>query len=99
MTGAPRSHGSHGGSDSLSAYTTMLNHQQSELTKLRPILLAANDELTQLKQSNPGRDPHVQDLELKVQSLVVQQISLESSVEHSQAEIAQIKSQLATASR
>jgi hypothetical protein len=83
-------------SDSLAAYTTLLDHQQKELIKLRTTLLAANDDLTELKQSNSGRTQQVQNQELKIQSFVVQQITLVSSMEHSQAQIAQIKSQLTT---
>ena len=86
-------------SDSLSAYNTLLARQQKDLAQLRTAIYAANDELSEIKQSHPDQAPQVQKQELKIQSMLVQQISLQSSAEHLQSEIAQIRSQLATARR
>jgi chromosome segregation ATPase len=85
--------------DSLSAYTAQLTHQQHDLAQLRTAIYAANDELSEIKQSHPDQAPQVQRQEMKIQSMLVQQISLQSSAEHLQAEITQIRSQLATARR
>jgi len=84
-------------SDSLTAYTTILTRQQNELTHLNAVIYAANDEMAEIK--NSGRETQVRNQELKVQSLLVQQISLQASVQHSQVEINQIKKQLAAARR
>lgn len=91
-------------SDSLTAYAALLTRQQKQLIQLRAALNAANDELIQIKQFHSGRTPddqetQVHNQEMKVQSLLVQQISLQSDFEHNQSEITQIKAQLATASR
>jgi len=90
--------------DSLTAYTKMLTRQQSGLVHLKAALYSANQELTRIKQFHSGRTPQeletqVHNQELKIQSLLVDQISLQSEMEHNQSEIAQIKAQLATASR
>jgi hypothetical protein len=90
--------------DSLTACTALLARQQKELAKIRTELIDANDELTRLRQTHPGRttpdrEPQVQNQELKIQSLLVRQISLQSELEHNQAGITQLKAQLATASR
>jgi hypothetical protein len=87
-------------SDSLSAYTTLLAHQQEALTRLRAVIYAANDELTRIRESHPGQTSKAQEKqEQKVQSLLVEQISLQAALEHSQAAIAQIRSQLTPAHR
>jgi hypothetical protein len=84
--------------DSLTAYNTLVTQQQNALAQLRTAIYAANDELSQIRESSPGRD-QVQRQELKIQSLIVQQITLQSAMQHSQAEIKQIRSQLTPASR
>jgi len=86
-------------SDSLAAYTALLTRQQKDLAQLRTAIYAANDELSEIKQSHSDQTPQVQKQEMKIQSMLVQQISLQSSVEHLQSEITQIRSQLATAKR
>lgn len=86
-------------SDSLAAYSTLVAHQQDALNKLRTVIYSANDELTELRQSPQARESQVRKQEQKVQSLVVEQISLQASLEHTQAEITQIRSQLTTARR
>ncbi|WP_431213579.1 hypothetical protein ACQ86N_01265 [Puia sp. P3] len=86
--------------DSLAAYSALLTRQQSTLTQLRTAIYTANDELTEIKTSHAGQPSHDQEKqELKIQSLIVQQITLQSEMQHNQAEISQIKSQLATAKR
>jgi len=90
--------------DSLAAYTALLARQQKALNQLRTAIYTANDELTQIKQSHSGQtgrdwETQVHKQEGKIQSLVVQQITLQSEFEHNQSEIAQIKSQLSMASR
>lgn len=86
-------------SDSLAAYSTLVAHQQESLTRLRAVIYTANDELTELKQSPQARETQVRKQEQKIQSLVVEQISLQASLEHNQAQITQIRSQLTTARR
>jgi hypothetical protein len=84
--------------DSLTAYNTLVTQQQNALNQLRATIYAANAELSQIKEFRSGQG-QVQKQELKIQSLIVQQITLQSAMQHSQAEIKQILSQLATARR
>jgi len=86
--------------DSLTAYTTLLTQQQNALTRLRTAIYTANDEMDQIKEARSGRSSkEVRNQELKIQSLLVEQISLQASLEHCQVAINEIKSQLATARR
>jgi hypothetical protein len=86
--------------DSLSAYNTLLAHQQSALVQLRTTIYTANDEMTQIKAFHLGRLPkdretQVQNQELKIQSLILEQSNLQTAMQHSLQEISQIKSELA----
>jgi hypothetical protein len=86
-------------SDSLSAYNTLVARQQKDLAQLRTAIYAAKDALSELQQSHSDQSPQVQRQEMKIQALLVQQISLQASLEHNQAEMTQIRSQLTTAKR
>lgn len=91
-------------SDSLASYNALLTRQQKGLIQLRSAIYNANDELVQIKKFRSGRTPDEQETqvhnqEMKIQSLLVKQITLQSEMEHNQSEIAQIKAQLVTASR
>ncbi|MBS1604610.1 MAG: hypothetical protein JST42_18235 [Bacteroidetes bacterium] len=86
-------------SDSLTAYNTLVARQQKDLAQLRATIYAAKDALSGIKQSHSDQSSQVQQQEQKIQSLLVQQISLQASLEHNQAEITRIRSQLTTARR
>jgi hypothetical protein len=88
--------------DSLSAYNALLTRQQSALVQLRTAIYTANDEMTQIKAFHLGRLPkdqetQVQNQELKIQSLILEQSNLQTAMQHSFQEIAQIKTELAAA--
>jgi hypothetical protein len=85
--------------DSLSTYTSLLDRQQSAMVQLRTTLYTANDDMSQIKAFHFGRLPkdreaQVQNQELKIQSLILEQTKLQTSIQHSTEEISQLKSEL-----
>ena len=88
--------------DSLSAYTTLLDRQQNAMVQLRTSLYTANDDMTQIKAFHLGRLPQdreaqVKNQELKIQSLILEQSKLQTSIQHSTEEIVQLKSEMGRA--
>ena len=88
--------------DSLSAYTTLLDRQQNAMVQLRTSLYTDNDDMTQLKAFHLGRLPQdreaqVKNQELKIQSLILEQSKLQTSIQHSTEEIVQLKSEMGRA--
>jgi hypothetical protein len=88
--------------DSLSAYTILLDRQQSAMVQLRTTLYTANDDMTQIKAFHLGRLPkdreaQVKNQELKIQFLILEQSKLQTSIQHSTEEIAQLKSEMGRA--
>ena len=88
--------------DSLSTYTTLLDRQQNAMVQLRTTLYTANDDMAQIKAFHLGRLPkdreaQVQSQELKIQSLILEQTKLQTSIQNSTEEIAQLKSEMGRA--
>jgi hypothetical protein len=85
--------------DSLASYKSLLGRQQNLLIQLRTTIYTANDDMTQIKAFHLGRLPQTREMEvrnqeLKIQSLIMQQSSLQEDVQHSTNKISQISAEI-----
>ena len=85
--------------DSLASYKSLLGRQQNALIQLRTSIYTANDDMTQVKAFHLGRLPQTREMEvrnqeIKIQSLIMQQSSLQEDVQHSMNKISQISAEI-----
>jgi energy-converting hydrogenase Eha subunit H len=85
--------------DSINFYVELLNRQQNSLILNKTAVFTANDEMTQIQAFHLGRTPQqrdqqVRDQELKIQTLVSQQPSLQTAIQQITYKIYNFKSQL-----
>ena len=85
--------------DSLASYKSLLGRQQNALIQLRTSIYTANDDMTQVKAFHLGRLPQTREMEvrnqeIKIQSLIMQQSSLQEDVQHSMNKISQLSAEI-----
>jgi|SRR5579863_572885 len=86
-------------SDSLAYYSTLISQQKNALAHNRASLYTANDQMTQIKSFQLGRLPgdresQIHNQELYIQTLLIQQDSIQTAIRSSMDKTSQIKTEL-----
>jgi hypothetical protein len=86
-------------SDSLAYYSVLISQQKNALAHNRASLYTANDQMTQIKSFQLGRLPgdresQIHNQELYIQTLLIQQDSIQTVIRSSMDKTSQIKTEL-----
>jgi hypothetical protein len=86
-------------SDSLAYYSTLISQQKNALAHNRASLYTANDQMTQIKSFQLGRLPgdresQIHNQELYIQTLLIQQDSIQTAIRGSMDRASQIRTDL-----
>jgi hypothetical protein len=86
-------------SDSLAYYSTLLSQQKNALAHNRASLYTANDQMTQIKSFQLGRLPgdresQIHNQELYIQTLLIQQDSIQTAIRCSMDRSSQVRIEL-----
>lgn len=86
-------------SDSLAYYSTLISQQKNALAHNRASLYTANDQMTQIKSFQLGRLPgdresQIHNQELYIQTLLIQQDSIQTAIRSSMDRASQVRTDL-----